>query len=53
MTFRVWCQRIWYEHVDELQAYGQPLSYNSKEYFNRYKYWLKREYQHRCQTGEF
>ena len=44
MTFRAWCQEKWYEHCTELESYGQRVSYNSKEYFAKYKYWLKREY---------
>jgi hypothetical protein len=46
MTFRIWCQSKWYEHQEELESYRQPLSYSSAEYFNKYKYWLKREYKH-------
>jgi len=44
--FRRWCNDKWYEHMDELELYHQPRNYDSKEYFRRYKYWLKREYQH-------
>jgi hypothetical protein len=45
-SFRMWCQEKWFEHKDELEFYGQSLSYDSRQYFERYKYWLKREYQH-------
>ena len=45
--FRLWCQAKWYEHLDELDGYGQkPPTYSSSHYFKTYKYWLKREYQH-------
>ena len=45
MTFRLWLQEKWYEHLDEYMSMGKPIpEYNMKEYFNRYKYWLKREY---------
>jgi len=44
MTFRSWCQSKWYEHIDELESYGQKLTYDSIEYFQKYKWWLKREY---------
>ena len=44
MNFRSWCQEKWYEHLDELSLYGQPVPYDAKEYFQRYKWWLKREY---------
>lgn len=46
MKFRMWCQAKWYEHKDELESYGQGLPYTAQEYFVKYKYWLKREYQH-------
>jgi hypothetical protein len=46
MNFRIWCQQKWYEHIDELHAYGQSVSYSSKEYFSQYKYWLKREFKY-------
>ena len=45
-SFRLWAQEMWFEHMDELTNYGLPVSYSSKEYFQRYKYWLKREYIH-------
>jgi hypothetical protein len=45
-SFRMWCTEKWFEHKDELEAYKQPLPYTSQEYFQRYKFWLKREYQH-------
>ena len=46
MTFRNWCREKWYEHVDELDSYQQPLPYTAKEYFAKYKFWLRREYRH-------
>lgn len=47
MTFRMWLQNKWYEHLDELVAMNQPKpGYDIKYYFNKYKYWLKREYKH-------
>ncbi len=46
-SFRHWVQEMWYDHVDEIDAYYQSLRYSSKDYFNKYKFWLKREFQHR------
>ena len=46
MTFRFWCREKWYEHLAELEAYKQTMPYTQTEYFNKYKYWLKREYRH-------
>lgn len=46
MNFRFWCREKWYEHLDELQLHGYTsVPYSQQEYFNRYKWWLKREYQ--------
>jgi hypothetical protein len=47
--FRHWCREKWFEHVDELALYREPVQYTAQEYFNKYKYWLKREFKH--QTG--
>jgi hypothetical protein len=43
--FRVWLQNLWYENKEEHEQYGE-LPMPLEEYFNRYKYWLKREYRH-------
>lgn len=52
MTFRLWLQEKWYEHLDELMLMGQPVpSYDIREYFNKYKYWLKREYKYERQRN--
>lgn len=45
MRFRQWCSQMWYEHCDEVYSWtGQNPTYLSQEYFNRYKWWLKREF---------
>lgn len=47
MNFRHWCQEKWFEHVDEMISLtGSQPSYRPKEYFTKYKYWLKREYRY-------
>lgn len=46
MSFRAWCQEMWYQHVDELTAYNLAPQFTSQQYFNTYKYWLKREYRY-------
>jgi hypothetical protein len=50
-AFRLWVQRIWMDNCDERLTVGQdPVTIN--QYWNTYKYWLKREYQHqRAQNG--
>lgn len=42
-NFRLWVQRLWYENCDEHQMYHEP-KYSIQEYFQKFKYWLKREY---------
>lgn len=45
MEFRAWVREKWFEHCDELLAWtGNSPCYLSKEYFEKYKWWLKREY---------
>ena len=53
MQFRQWIQHMWFKHLDELDSYRVPVlpNYNLNEYFNNYKYWLKREFKHQRQTG--
>ena len=47
MTFRMWLQAKWYEHIDELIELGMPPpAYNISQYFNRYRWWLRREYRY-------
>ena len=44
-AFRLWVQEIWYKNCDERLTYGQdPVTI--KQYWNTYKWWLKREYQY-------
>ena len=44
-SFRHWCQEKWYEHCEEIESWtGQRVKYLSQEYFEKYKWWLKREY---------
>ena len=45
MTFRQWCHEKWFEHCDEIESWtGHRPSYLSAEYFNKYKWWLRREF---------
>lgn len=41
--FRNWIRNIWFENSSEREEYRE-LPYSMKEYWDRYKYWLKREY---------
>ena len=45
MNFRHWCYEKWQEHCEEVRSWtGQDPLYLSAEYFNKYKWWLRREY---------
>jgi hypothetical protein len=43
--FRMWVTDLWYQNCDEHLTYGED-PYTIKQYWERYKYWLKREYRH-------
>ena len=43
--FRIWLQNLWYENCDEHRQCNE-LPYSMNEYFQKYKYWLKREYKY-------
>lgn len=45
IPFRQWVHELWLQNCDELFEFRQ-MPYDQKEYFGKYKYWLKREYQH-------
>jgi hypothetical protein len=50
-TFRHWLNQQWYEHCAEFEGwFGRQPHYDLKDYFQRYRWWLRREYQH--QQGE-
>lgn len=48
--FRSWCRDIWLDNCEELRSYNQ-LPYTLEEYFQKYKYWLKREFQYQMKTS--
>ena len=43
--FRLWVNEVWRENCEERLTYHQDPA-TIKEYWNTYKYWLKREYKH-------
>lgn len=49
--FRLWIQRIWMENREERLTVGEdPVTI--QQYWDNYKYWLKREYRHqRAKNG--
>jgi len=44
-TFRLWVQELWYQNSEERLTLGQDPA-TMKQYWDKYKYWLKREYKH-------
>ena len=45
MKFKQWCYEKWQEHCHEIEAWtGSNPDYLSKVYFQKYKWWLRREY---------
>lgn len=51
VAFRYWLQEKWYEHLDELEAWGKVVpDYQIREYFAKYRWWLRREYRHQVKS---
>ena len=44
-ALRIWLMKIWTENRDEHQEFKEPVV-ALEEYFDRYKYWLKREFRY-------
>ena len=43
--FRLWVQQIWMENREERLTYGEEPA-TIKQYWNTYKWWIRREYRH-------
>ena len=50
-AFRLWVQRIWMENCEERLTVGQDRV-TIQQYWDNYKYWLKREYKHQKARDE-
>lgn len=48
LDFRSWLHDLWLQNCDEHRDYNE-LPYTQSEYFQRYKWWLKREFRHQKQ----
>lgn len=42
--FKRWVQEKYYSYQAELEIYKIECRLSAKQYFNKYKYWLKRQY---------
>ena len=50
-NFRYWLEQMWRENRSEREFFNeQPQSLT--EYFNKYKYWLKREFKYQRDKNE-
>lgn len=48
--FRNWLRNIWLDNCSEHEGFKE-LPYTMKEYFDKYKWWLKREYKFQNETN--
>ena len=46
--FRAWLRQLWAENCAERDGFGQ-LPYSQSEYFQRYKWWFRREFRYKNQ----
>lgn len=47
ISFRSWLQEKWYEHKYEIIAWEKrTVDYDLSVWFNKYKWWLRREFYH-------
>lgn len=42
-SFRDWVYQLWMQNCDEHDTFHED-QYTAEKYFQKYKYWLKREY---------
>lgn len=50
-AFRKWLQEMYYENCDEHEMFNLKR-YSLGEYFQKYKYWLKREFRHQQRVDQ-
>lgn len=49
--FRNWVRNLWLENCEEHLTFSET-PYTMTEYWNRYKYWIKREYRYQRRQDE-
>jgi hypothetical protein len=47
--FRNWVHNLWLDNCEERVLYCDGDRLTEQEYFQRFKWWLRREYRHQCQ----
>lgn len=50
-AFRHWVNELWLDNCEEHLTYGED-PYTMKQYWNKYKYWLKREYKYQLKAQQ-
>ena len=50
-TFRDWLNKIYGEYMLEIEYENTPSRLDLKEYFRRYKWWLRKQYREQCQKN--
>ena len=51
MSFRDFCNKIYGEYTLEAEYENIPARLDVKTYFNRYKWWLRKQYRIQCQKN--
>jgi hypothetical protein len=46
IEFRNWVHNLWVDNCEERMLYCDGDRLTEQEYFQRFKWWLRREYQH-------
>lgn len=49
IKFRNWVHNLWLENCEERLIYRDGVRLSEQEYFQRFKWWLRREYKHNRQ----
>lgn len=44
--FRNWVHNLWLDNCEERSIYASGERLSEQEYFQRFKWWLRREYRH-------
>jgi len=48
IPFRNWVHNLWLENCEERLIYYGGDRLSEREYFQKFKWWLRREYKHRA-----
>lgn len=49
--FRQWVYELWMDNCEEHRLYGER-ELDQRQYFQQYRYWLRREYRHWQRRGQ-